>query len=299
MAALRTISAAIQAMRMYQWTKNLLVLAALIFADQAMVPGQLARALLALVAFCMASSGTYIFNDLIDVNQDRAHPTKRHRPLASGALSIPSAIFLLLVLVSVAVTLAALLHWKFLLALLFYLALTVSYTLVWKHFIILDVMVVAIGFVVRAVAGALVIDVVFSKWLVVCTLFLALLLALSKRRSEIVLLDQDARDHRPVLHHYSTQYLDSLIHIMAGGAIITYTIYTCSPEVAANFGTDKLYVTLPFVLYGLFRYLYLVQHKTGGGDPSSTLLKDWPLGLTVLLWGLANVFIIYARHFFS
>lgn len=286
-------------MRIYQWTKNLLVLAALVFAGQALVPEQLTRALLAFVAFCMASSGTYIFNDLIDVKQDRAHPTKRYRPLASGALAIPSAVMLMIVLLSAGVALAALLHWKFLLALLFYVALTVSYTLVWKHVLIVDVIVVAIGFVVRAVAGALVIDVVFSKWLVVCTLFLALFLALSKRRSEIVLLDQDARDHRRVLHHYSTQYLDSLIHLMAGGAIITYTIYTCSPEVVVNFGTDKLYVTLPFVLYGLFRYLYLVQHKTGGGDPSSTLLRDWPLGLTVLLWGLANLIIIYARHFFS
>lgn len=299
MAAVPTISAAIQAMRIYQWTKNLLVLAALVFADQALVPAQLTRALLALIAFCLASSGTYIFNDLIDVKQDRTHPTKRHRPLASGALSVALAVVLLLLLVAGAVTLAALLHWKFLLALLFYIALTVSYTLLWKHFIILDVMAVAIGFVARAVAGALVLDVVFSKWLVVCTLFLALFLALSKRRSEIVLLDQDARDHRPVLHHYSTQYLDSLIHLMAGGAIITYTIYTCSPEVVANFGTDKLYVTLPFVLYGLFRYLYLVQHKTGGGDPSSTLFKDWPLGLTVLLWGIANLIIIYSRHFYS
>ena len=298
MAVVRTIGAAVRAMRVYQWTKNLLVLAALIFADQALVPGQLARALLAFAAFCLASSGTYLFNDLVDIQQDRAHPTKRRRPLASGALSVPVAVVLMAVLVSGALAIAAWLHWKFLIALVCYLALTVSYTLIWKHFIIVDVMVVAIGFVVRAVAGAVVLDVVFSKWLVVCTLFLALLLAISKRRSEMVLLEQDARDHRPVLHHYSTQYLDSLIHLMAGGAIITYTIYTCSPEVVANFGTDKLYVTLPFVLYGLFRYLYLVQHKTGGGDPSSTLLKDWPLGLAVLLWGLSNLVIIYARHFY-
>ncbi|HNR30291.1 MAG TPA: decaprenyl-phosphate phosphoribosyltransferase, partial [Candidatus Hydrogenedentes bacterium] len=278
----------------YQWTKNLLVLAALIFAGQALIPAQAARALVAFAAFCLVSSGAYIFNDLLDMEQDRAHPKKRRRPLASGALSAPLAVAIMIILLAGGVTAAWAIHPRFLLALLFYLALTVSYTVVWKHFIIIDVIVVALGFVVRAVAGAIALDVVFSKWLVVCTLFLALFLSLSKRRHEITLLEQDAGDHRPVLHYYTTQYLDALIHIMAGGTLLTYTIYTCSPEVVAKFGTDKMYVTLPFVVYGLFRYLYLVQHKTGGGDPSGTLLQDWPLGLTVLLWGLANIIIIYA-----
>lgn len=283
-----------QLLRAYQWTKNLLVLAALIFAEAANDPVQVARALIAFVAFCLASSSAYIFNDIIDIPKDRAHPKKRTRPLASGALSVPYAAVVMLALLVAAVSLAYFgLHLNFLLALLVYLALTVSYSLIWKHMVIVDVMVLAIGFVVRAMAGAIALDVVFSKWLVVCTLFLALFLALGKRRSEIILLDQDAAGHRGVLQHYTTQYLDALIYIVAGGALLTYTIYTCSPEVEANFGTDKLYVTLPFVVYGLFRYLYLVQHKTGGGDPSRTLLKDWPLGLTVALWGLANVVIIY------
>ncbi|WP_320178422.1 decaprenyl-phosphate phosphoribosyltransferase [Roseovarius pacificus] len=283
-----------QLLRTYQWTKNLLVLAALIFAKEAGDPAQVGRALLALAAFCLASSSAYIFNDIIDIPKDRAHPKKRLRPLASGALSVPYAIVVMVALFVGAVCLAWFgLHVRFLMAVLFYLALTVSYSLVWKHLVILDVMVLALGFVVRAMAGAIALDVVFSKWLVVCTLFLALFLALAKRRSEIILLDQDAAGHRGVLQHYTTAYLDSLIHIVAGGALLTYTIYTCSPEVEANFGTDKLYVTLPFVVYGLFRYLYLVQHKTGGGDPSRTLIKDWPLGLTVALWGLANIAIIY------
>lgn len=288
------LRAIVRAMRCYQWTKNLLVLAALIFAGQALIPAQVARALVAFAAFCLAASGAYIFNDLLDIEQDRAHPRKRHRPLASGALSVRLAIALIITLLAGGIAAGWAVGGRFLLALLFYLFLTVSYSIVWKHFIIIDVIAVALGFVVRAIAGAIALDVVFSKWLVVCTLFLALFLSLSKRRHEITLLEQDARDHRPVLHYYTTQYLDSLIHIMAGGALLTYTIYTCSPEVVANFGTDKLYITLPFVVYGLFRYLYLVQHKTGGGDPSGTLLEDWPLGLTVLLWGLANLFIIYS-----
>ncbi|MBP8132023.1 MAG: decaprenyl-phosphate phosphoribosyltransferase [Candidatus Hydrogenedentes bacterium] len=288
------LRAVVQVMRCYQWTKNLLVLAALIFAGQALIPGQFVRALVAFAAFCLAASGAYIINDLLDIEQDRAHPSKRHRPLASGTLSVRLAVVLIAALLAGGVTTACALGAKFLLALLFYLFLTISYSAVWKHYIILDVLAVAMGFVVRAIAGAIALDVVFSKWLVVCTLFLALFLALSKRRHEITLLEQDAGDHRPVLHYYTTQYLDSLIHIVAGGALLTYAIYTCSPEVVANFGTDKLYITLPFVVYGLFRYLYLVQHKTGGGDPSGTLFEDLPLGLTVLLWGLANLLIIYS-----
>lgn len=284
---------ALRAMRTYQWTKNLLVLAALVFAQQATAPGQVLKALVAFASFCMVSSATYIFNDLIDIEQDRAHPRKRLRPLASGALPVPVAIIQVIVLLAGGGACAALLPVRFSLALGFYLVLTVSYTLLLKHYILVDVMAVALGFVVRAMAGALALDVVFSKWLMVCTLFLALFLALCKRRHELTLLNHEARDHRPVLHHYTTAYLDSLIHIMAGGALLTYTIYTCSPDVETKFHTDKLYITLPFVVYGLFRYLYLVQHKTDGGDPSNTLLRDWPLGLTVLLWGLANLFIIY------
>ncbi|MFP4502955.1 MAG: decaprenyl-phosphate phosphoribosyltransferase [Candidatus Hydrogenedentota bacterium] len=285
-----------QSLRAYQWTKNLLVLAALIFAQEAGDPQQVVRALIALAAFCLASSATYIFNDIVDIKQDRAHPKKRKRPLASGVISVPEGGALVAALLGGSLSLAWFgLHGAFLVAVLFYLALTVSYSLVWKHFIIVDVMAVSLGFVVRAMAGAIALDVVFSKWLVVCTLFLALFLALSKRRHEITLLEQDARVHRAVLQHYTTPYLDSLILIMACGALLTYTIYTCSRDVEENFGTDKLYATLPFVVYGLFRYLYLVQHKTGGGDPSRTLLKDWPLGLTVFLWGIANMVIIYWR----
>ncbi len=287
------ISLIIRALRVYQWPKNLLVLAALVFARQAYDPYQELRALGALIAFCLASSATYLFNDIMDIEKDRAHPEKKYRPLPSGELSMTAAWSMALLLLSGGVLLAWFVRPAFLLTLMFYLLLTISYSLLLKHLLIIDVMAVAIGFVTRALAGAIALNVAFSNWLVVCTLFLAMFLGFSKRRHEIILLEDDAQSHRSVLYHYSVHYLDQLILIMAGGALITYTIYTCSPEVVKRLGTDKLYFTIPFVVYGLFRYLFLVHHRTGGGDPSAALLKDIPLGITVALWGVACTLIIY------
>lgn len=282
-----------QAMRPYQWTKNLLVLAALLFAGELGHPSQILIGFSALVAFCLAASATYIFNDLLDIESDREHPKKKHRPLASGALSVPAAWCLLVTLFGLALALAYSIRLPFLYALLAYVVLTLGYTLKLKHLAIIDVLAVAMGFVIRAVAGALALEVPFSNWLVVCTFFLATFLGLSKRRHEITLLEEGAHTHREVLQHYSVQYLDQLILIVGGGALLTYTIYTCSPEVIDRLGTDKLYVTLPFVAYGLFRYLHLIHHKTGGGDPSQTLIQDRPLGATVVLWAAACGLIIY------
>lgn len=283
----------IAAMRPYQWTKNLLVLAALVFAGELAHVDKALVSLAAFAAFCLAASATYIFNDLLDIESDREHPKKRHRPLASGALSIGSAWLLLVALFGASIAIAWSIRVEFLLALVAYVVLTLAYTLKLKHVMIVDVMAIALGFVIRAVAGALALNVPFSNWLVVCTLFLATFLGLSKRRQEIVLLEEGAHSHRQVLQHYTVHYLDQLILIMAGGTLITYTIYTCSPEVIQRLGTDKLYVTLPFVVYGLFRYLHLIHHETGGGDPSSTLVKDKPLLATVVLWAIACALLIY------
>ena len=288
-----TMFTIIKALRVYQWTKNLLVLAPLVFAGQLDRFDQDLKGLMALAAFCLAASGTYLFNDLIDIEKDRAHPEKRHRPLASGALSVPAAWILLVLLLAGGLAMGVSIHLKFAIALLFYIVLNISYSLVLKDLIIIDVLAVAIGFVIRAIAGAIALDVIFSNWLVVCTLFLALFLALSKRRHEILLLEEEARNHRTVLYHYSVPYLDHLILIVAGGALITYTIYTCSIEVVERLGTDKLYMTLPFVVYGLFRYIYLIHDNADRGDPASTLLRDWPLGLNVALWAVACCAIIY------
>jgi 4-hydroxybenzoate polyprenyltransferase len=286
----------IQALRVYQWSKNLLVFAALLFAQEFFHADKVLTSLLAFATFCMAASATYLFNDLQDVEQDRQHPKKRHRPIASGALPVSAAWVVLVALYVAAGALALYVGLGFALCLAAYLLLTLSYTLFLKHLIILDVMVVALGFVIRAMAGAMAIQVEFSNWLMVCTLFLALFLGLSKRRHEITLLETGASSHRKVLEDYSVHYLDQLILIVAGGAIITYTIYTCSPDVVEKFHTDKLYITLPFVVYGVFRYLHLIHHKTGGGDPSRTLVTDLPLLVTVFLWGISCVVIIYGRQ---
>ena len=202
------LKATFQALRVYQWSKNLLVLAALIFAQQLFEPGQVMRAVVAFMSFCLASSATYVFNDIMDIEKDRAHPKKRLRPLPSGAMSMGMAWALVVVLLGGSVALALSVRIEFLYAVLFYLALTVSYSIVLKHLVLIDVMAIALGFVARAMAGAIALDVTFSNWLVVCTLFLAMFLGLSKRRQELILLEDGAHTHRQVLHHYTTQYLD-------------------------------------------------------------------------------------------
>lgn len=292
------ISTLVTALRVYQWPKNLVVFGALVFAMQLGDASQVARSVIAFFAMCAASSTIYLLNDLIDVEKDRAHPEKKNRPIASGALRVPVAVAILLVLGAGALIVAFALRVEFAGAVICYLALNLAYSFVLKNIMLVDVMTIAISFVIRGIAGAFAINVQFSNWLVVCTLFLALFLALGKRRREIGLLEEEAIKHREVLGHYSVPYLDALMVILAATTLLAYTIYTCSPEVVDRLHTDKLYLSLPFVVYGLFRYLYLVHHKSGGGDPSRTLVRDVPLLATVLLWGMTNVAIIYGRGLF-
>ena len=287
------------ALRVYQWPKNLVVFAALVFAFQLTEPGQILRSLAAFLVLCAASSAVYVLNDLADIEKDRAHPEKRRRPIACGLIPIPVAVAMLVLLLAASLVPAYLLGYYFLFAVLGFLALNSCYTFLLKRIMLLDVLAIAGGFVLRGVAGAVVLEVAFSNWLVVCTMFLALFLGLGKRRREIGLLDAEAVHHREVLGHYTVPYLDSLMVILAGSTLLTYTIYTCSPDVVQRTGTDKLYLSLPFVVYGLFRYLYLVHHKRGGGDPSRTLLTDAPLLITVLLWGLICIGIIYGERIFQ
>ena len=285
----------VRTLRCYQWSKNLLVFGALIFAQQLHIPGQVLRSILVFFAFCMLSSAMYIFNDLIDIENDRIHPEKKTRPLASGEISQRVAGAIMILCLFLGLGCAWWLGVKVLLITLLYVGLIGAYTLFLKNAIVVDVIVVSIGFVIRAVAGAMALEVVFSNWLVVCTMFFALFLSISKRRHEISILEHRALDHREVLGHYSAAYLDAINQLVAGATLITYTIYTCSPEVVDRVKTDKLYLTLPFIVYGLFRYLYLVHNDLDGGDPSRTLLRDRPLSVTVLLWGIACVAILYAR----
>jgi 4-hydroxybenzoate polyprenyltransferase len=281
------------ALRPEQWTKNLVVLAALALSKHLFEPALFVRSLSAFAIFCGLSGAAYLLNDLVDLEQDRLHPRKRLRPLASGALSPRTA----------AVTSAALglgcLAASFLLGLPFaacavlYLLLNLVYSLVFKNAVILDVLCISLGFVLRAVAGGVVIAVTVSDWLLVCTFLLALFLALSKRRHELTLLTDAAAGHRKILAEYSPYLLDQMISVVTASCLTAYAFYTMAPETVEKYKTGRLAWTIPFVLYGIFRYLYLVHRKEQGGSPTDMLMTDRPLLIAVALWALALVAIVY------
>ena len=279
-----------------QWTKNLIVFAALIFAVKLLDPAALALASAAFLIFCVLSGCVYLINDVSDRESDRQHPLKRLRPIASGALGAGTALAWAIGLGAVALAAAFALRPLFALAAAAYLALFVLYTHTLKHVVILDVMSIAIGFVLRAVAGGLVIGVPVSDWLLVCTILLALFLGLAKRRHEITMLADGASGHRRILEEYDPYLLDQMIAIVAAATLVVYIIYCASPETAERFGTELLVLTTPFPIYGIFRYLYLVHRKHGGGSPSDLLLRDRPLLSCVALWGLAVILIVYRPY---
>jgi 4-hydroxybenzoate polyprenyltransferase len=276
-----------------QWTKNLIVFAALIFAVKLLDPAATAKAAAAFLIFCALSGAVYLVNDVEDREQDRLHPVKRLRPIASGDLSPAAALIAAAVLGVVALAASFALRPAFGVAAAAYLALFVVYTRALKHIVVLDVMTIAIGFVLRAVAGGLVISVHISNWLLVCTMLGALFLGLAKRRHEITLLAAGAKGHRRILEEYDPYLLDQMIGVVAAATMVAYIIYCASPETHAFFGTEWMVLTTPFPIYGLFRYLYLVHRKAGGGSPSDMLIGDRPLLACVVLWGLASVLIIY------
>lgn len=279
-------------MRPRQWTKNVFVFAALVFDGKLGRMPLVAQTLAAFVAFCLISSVVYIINDVVDIEKDRAHPTKRWRPLASGQLSRRVALGAAAILAALA--LGGAFAWGSELGwvVLGYLALNLAYSFYLKRIVIIDVLSIAAGFVLRVVAGVVVVDVVrFSPWLYVCTTLLALLLGLGKRRHELALLEGGATAHRAILDHYTIPFLDQLIGLVTSTTIIAYSLYTFSaPNLPPN---DLMMVTIPFVIYGLFRYLYLIHVRGEGGAPDELLLRDLPLLASVALWGLAAVAILY------
>jgi 4-hydroxybenzoate polyprenyltransferase len=288
-----TAASLLVSLRPDQWTKNLIVFAALIFAVKLLDPAALANASAAFLIFCALSGAVYVFNDVSDREQDRLHPIKKMRPIASGALSPGTALVFAVVLGAAALAGSFALRPLFGVTAAAYLALFVVYTRWLKHIVVLDVMTIAIGFVLRAVAGGLVINVHVSNWLLVCTMLGALFLGLAKRRHEITLLADGAKGHRRILEEYDPYLLDQMIGVVAAATMVAYIIYCASPETHAYFGTEWMVLTTPFPIYGLFRYLYLVHRKAGGGSPSDMLLEDRPLLACVLLWGIAAVVIIY------
>jgi 4-hydroxybenzoate polyprenyltransferase len=281
-------------LRPEQWIKNLLVFAGLLFGGRLLDVTAALVATWTFVLFCALSGAVYLVNDVRDRDGDRRHPIKRLRPIAAGELRVSSALIAAAALVAGGVFGAFLVNPALAGVSAAYAALLLLYSLALKHLVIIDVMTIAAGFVLRAIAGAVAINVPFSSWLLACTTLLALFLALSKRRHELLLLAGGAEEHRPILEEYSPYLLDQMISVVTASTVIAYTVYATSPDTAARLGTSHLGVTVPFVLYGIFRYLYLVHQKRGGGNPSTLLLSDRPLLLCVGMWVGTVVLLMYS-----
>ncbi len=278
-------------MRPQQWHKNAFVFAALIFDNKLFQSAPLFRTLIGFMILCLLSSVVYLFNDVADVEADRNHPTKRNRPIARGDVTPSIALALAFVLGAVSLFVAFRLDVVFGAIALLYLALNLLYSFKLKHVVIVDVLIIAAGFVLRVAAGVPLVNAErFSPWLYVCMGLLALLLGFGKRRQELIELDGKAST-RAILEQYTVPLLDQIINIVTGALIVTYSFYTFSaPQLPAN---HSMMLTIPFVLYGLFHYLYLVHVKGAGGDPSDLALTDRPLQITVLLWGIVSIIVLY------
>ena len=280
-------------LRPSQWTKNLIIFAGVLFGQRLTDVSAVLAAAGAFVIFCLLSGVVYLINDVMDREADRRHPIKKARPIASGALPVPAALTAAGLIAAGALVSAFALRPEFGVVALLYVVLLGLYSGRLKHIVIIDVLTIAIGFVLRAVAGAVVIPVAVSVWLYLLTILLALFLALAKRRHELVLLADGATGHRRILQEYSPYLLDQMISVVTASTLVAYAIYTVSPETTAKFQTHWLGLTLPFPLYGIFRYLYLVHQKDGGGSPSDMLLTDRPLLICVALWAAVVALIIY------
>jgi 4-hydroxybenzoate polyprenyltransferase len=290
----------IQTLRPKQWTKNLVVFAGLIFAQNRllMLPAAWGYAFFAFVLFCALSGCVYIMNDLVDREKDQLHPEKCKRPIASGALSPTHAKLALFGLFCACLAGASFLDSLFFVSAFAYFALNIAYSFWLKNVVILDVLCIAIGFVLRAQAGVGALrqvdpGIYMSHWLVLCGLMLALFLALAKRRGEISKLRADATEHRKILKEYSPHFIDEITAIVSAITIMSYATYTVSTETITKFGTDKLVYTLPFVLYGIFRYQYLIHIKDLGDNPSELVLTDRPLQINFALWVVTVIGIIH------
>ena len=294
MRAQSTPALLLASLRPEQWTKNLLVLAGVVFGGRLLEPRAVAIAAAAFAIFCALSGAVYLFNDLADREADQNHPLKRERPIASGRLATTTAVIAGVILGGGGVIAAFLIGTQFGIIAATYMAALLLYSLALKHVVILDALMIAAGFVLRAIAGAVAVAVPIGHWLLVCTTLLALFLALSKRRHELVLLADGATDHRPILEEYSPYLLDQMIGVVTSSTLIAYAVYATSADTAARLGTGKLGLTIPFVLYGIFRYLYLVHRKRGGGSPAAMLLTDRPLLVCVALWAASVIALLYS-----
>ncbi|MDH4179836.1 MAG: decaprenyl-phosphate phosphoribosyltransferase [Armatimonadota bacterium] len=283
--------ALLEAMRPRQWAKNVFVLAAIAFGQRLHDKGAIAWSLGAFIIFCFLSSSVYIVNDIVDAEQDRQHPTKRNRPIASGRLPVAVAVPSAILLAGFSMVLSRAIGVDFAVCAGIYLVLNLLYSFALKHVVIVDVLCVAIFFVLRAAAGAEAINVEISRWLVICTLTLALFIALSKRRHELVLLEENASAHRVSLTEYTPYLLDQMISVATASTLMAYVLYTVDTRTIDAFGrafasidASPLIYTIPCVVFGIFRYLYLIHQKGEGGDPDRVILSDRPFFVNLLVW---------------
>jgi 4-hydroxybenzoate polyprenyltransferase len=284
--------ALLQTMRPKQWTKNIFIFAALIFDHQLFRRGPFLRILAGFALLCLLSSAVYLVNDLADIEQDRLHPKKRNRPLPSGRLKPGVALAAAVLFLAIALPLAFLLGWQFGAIAVIYLATNLLYSFWLKHVVLIDVLLVALGYLLRVHAGvALIIVTRFSPWLYICMTLLALFIGFGKRRGELLLMQNEPGNSRKVLEDYSLSFLDELINLVSTAAVIAYSLYTFSAENLPK--NHAMMLTIPFVLYGIFRYLYLIHIKGEGGAPDELVLTDRPLQITFALWGLSAVLILY------
>jgi len=283
-----------QSLRPIQWTKNGFILIPLVFAHRVFCYESVIESLQAVFIFCILSGSVYLINDLIDLEADRRHPVKRHRPIAAGLIPPRTAKIAATVLILLSGIWGVFIGPAFFLVLVAYLTVQILYNYRLKQVVILDIFCVSCGFFLRIVAGAVAIQVVISNWLIICTILMAMFLTLGKRRHELLLLGQaEAINHRKVLSQYSAYLLDQMIGVITGITILSYVLYCISPQTIEKFQTDHLIYTFPFVLYGIFRYLYLIHRKGKGDAPEKVLITDLSLLICVILWGLFCILIIY------
>lgn len=295
------IAPVFNSLRPRQWTKNLVLFAGLVFSERALLftgSGWL-HAIIGFMIFCGLSGCVYILNDLVDVEKDRLHPTKCNRPIASGELSVIEAKSVLIILLIVCLAGSWNLSGLFFSTALGYFMLNIAYSFKLKRIVILDVMTIAIGFVLRAVAGVASLKgieptIYISHWLLLATLMLAMFLGLAKRRQELAKLRGGAIAHRKILAQYSLEYIDQMTSILAAATIVIYAFYSVSPETVQKFGTEKFIYTLPMVVYGVMRYLYIIHIKEEGDNPSDVILSDRPLQINLILWAVLVVIVIHA-----
>jgi 4-hydroxybenzoate polyprenyltransferase len=290
----------IRSMRIYQWTKNLVLFAGPVFTLKILDPHFALPCVLGFFTFSLATSGVYLMNDVLDVERDRLHPHKRGRPVASGRLPARVAVSVALLLLAAGLAGCFALGPRFGTSAVAYVALTLTYSLALKNVVLLDVIAIAVGFVIRAAAGVELLRdmlgsaeaVELSPWLLVCAFFLALFLAIGKRRHELAMLEEDAARHRIALGRYTIRLLDQLVAVVTSATVLAYSIYTIAPETVAKFHGRPLFLTIPFVLYGIFRYLYLMYAEEKGGNPTEHLLTDRATLINVLLWCLVVILVL-------